>query len=72
MTGIPLIIGTRQYKQHLSSRQLFITKPSPSIFKFLGQFHIFWDAETKYQNSGLSWTIRDVWHVCYNTTQSYF
>ena len=31
MTGIPLIIGTRQCMQHLSSRQLFITNLSPSI-----------------------------------------
>ena len=53
----------------------FITNPSPSIglkksandfifLKFPGQFHIFRDAGTKYQNQGLSWTIRDVWHVC--------
>ena len=32
--------------------------------KFLGQFHISPDAGTKYQNPGLSWTIRDVWYVC--------
>ena len=31
MTGIPLIIGTRQYMQHLSSKQLFITNTSRSI-----------------------------------------
>ena len=57
----------------LSSRHQFITNPSPSIglkksvdfifSKFPGQFHIFLDAGTKYQNPGLSRTIRDVWHV---------
>ena len=31
MTGIPLIIGTRQHMQHLSLRQPFITNPSRSI-----------------------------------------
>ena len=31
MTGIPLIIGTRQHMQHLSLRQLFITNPSRLI-----------------------------------------
>ena len=74
MTGIPLIIGTRQHMQHLSLRQLFITNPSRSIlvlknqltlfFKFPGQFHNLRDAGTKYENPGLSRTVRDVWHVC--------
>ena len=73
MAGIPLIIGTRQHMQHLSLRQLFITNPSLSVglkksltlfFRFSGQFHNFGDTGTKYQNLGLSRTIRDVWHVC--------
>ena len=71
MTGIPLIIGTRQHMQHLSLRQPFITNPSRSIgvkkslylfFKFPGQFHNFRDARTKYQNPGPSLTIWDVCH----------
>ena len=59
--------------QHLLLRQGFITNPSCSIlvlknlltsfFKFLGQFHNFGVAGTKYQNPGLSRTIWDVWHV---------
>ena len=61
------------YMQYLLPKQMFITNPSPSVdlkksvdfisLKFLGQFHIFRDTRTKYQNPGLSPTIQDVWHV---------
>ena len=79
MAGIPLIIGMRQHMQHLPLRQLFITNPSHSVglkksltlfFEFPGQFHNFRDAGTKNQNPGLSLTIRDVWHVCFNLWSS--
>ena len=56
-TGIPLIISMWQYMQHLLSRQLLITNPSPSIglkksvdfilLKFPGQFHICRDKVSK-------------------------
>ena len=41
------------------------------FLKFPGQFDIFRDAGTKYQNLGLSRTIRDVWHVCVTTMNTH-
>ena len=39
---------------------LVLKNPLALFFKFPGQFHNFRDAGTKYQNPGLSRTIRDV------------
>ena len=58
---IPLIIGTRQCMQHLSSRQLFITVPSPSfglkksfdfIFKVSGTISYFSGRQDNISKSG--------------------
>ena len=42
----------------------FLKNQLTLFFKFPGQFHNFGDAGTKFQNPGLSWTVRDV--TCMN------
>ena len=42
------------------------------FFKFPGQFHIFLDAGTKYQNLGLSGTIRDVCLTLSQTSPGFY
>ena len=53
--------------QHLSSRQLFITNPSPSIGLKKSVDFIFQNLRDNFifsETPGQNIKIRDVWHVC--------